>query len=98
MAARRAKPVRMEVRRGWAAAAAEAVVSLAIVVATAWYSVARSDDLDEWLADFAPAWAGLLTLAVVLVAGGLLAHAFGRAEDAVQGWRQAHQVDLGADH
>jgi len=97
MAARRAEKRHPGLRGSWTVATAEALLSGVAVLWTAWYAVAHSDDLDDRLEAFAPALEGLLTLVTVLAAGGLLAHAFGRAEDAVRGWRRAYRDSSGAD-
>lgn len=96
---RRRSPARAhtESSLSWPVAAAEAALSALIVLATAWYSVTHLGGVSGWLESLAPAWRGLITLATVLLAGGLLARAFARAEDAVRAWRRAHLSGSGVD-
>lgn len=98
MAARRAESTRPGWRSGWVAALGEAVVSAAVVVGIAWYAVAHTDSVYQHLQALAPGWRGLATLAIMWTAGGLLARAFGRAEDAMRARRGAHRDDQGGEH
>lgn len=82
-------------RQSWPVAALEAALSVLVVSASAWYAVARVGALSEWLDTLAPTWRGVVTLTTMLVAGGLLAHAFGRAEDAIHGWRRG-RLEIGS--
>jgi len=84
-------------KRNWVVAAVEAVVAAVSVCVVVWYAVARAGELDERLAQVGATWVGLITVAIVLSAGGLLAFAFGRAEDAVRGRRAALDTQAEAD-
>ncbi|MGD9496646.1 MAG: hypothetical protein AB7Y46_10110 [Armatimonadota bacterium] len=68
--------------------AVEAACAMGAVVAMAWYTVARVEEFRERIEQVDPGWAGLVTVALLLTAGGLLAFAFDRTEDAVEHWRE----------
>lgn len=97
MRRRAATPGADDTRSSWPVAAVEAAFSAAAVVATAWYSVTHLGGVADWLQSLAPTWRGLITLATMLLAGGLLALALARTEDAVRGWRRAHASGSGTD-
>jgi len=84
-------------KRNWVVSAAQAVVAAACVCVMVWYAVARTQELDERLAEAGATGVGLITVAIVLSAGGLLAFAFGRAEDALRGRRAAAGNQAEAD-
>ncbi len=84
-------------KRSWTVAAVEAVVAAACVCVIVWYAVARAEELDRWLAKAGATWAGLVTVGVMLTAGGLLAFAFSRAEETVRGRRAVGDSHVEAD-
>jgi len=84
-------------KRNWVVSTVEAVVAAVTVCVMVWYALARTEELDEQMAGAGPTWAGLITVVIVLSAGGLLAFAFGRAEDAVRGRRAAADTQAEAD-
>ncbi len=74
-------------KRGWVVEALEAASAVGAVCLMAWYAIARAAEFDERMAQADAGWIGLITIVVMLVAGGLLAFAFNRAEDVAQRWR-----------
>lgn len=63
-------------------AAALTVISTGLVVLGTAFTLSRRDEWYEMLGHLSPTVLGLLTLAIVLAAGLLLAYAFDRGEEA----------------
>lgn len=81
----------MERRWVGVVATVEALATAGTVAAMAWYAVARNGELAERLQRFDRGGVGLVVMCTVLLAGALLAFAFGKAEEAVVVLRQARK-------
>ncbi len=86
----------MWLRKGELVAGLEALSAAATVALMAWYAVARAPELAARLGRLDDITVGLVTVIVVLTAGGLLAFAFARAEDAMELARRRASEKSGA--
>lgn len=77
--------------------AVTAVGAFAVVGFLAYYSIAHPATLHDLLERVGATWAGLITIGVMLAAGGLLSFAFGRVEETLRSCHIINQDDKEAD-
>ncbi len=74
-----------------------AVAALAVVGFLAYYSIAHAAGLNDLIGRVGTTWAGVITVGVMLAAGGLLSFAFGRVEGALRSCRIFNRDNEEAD-
>ncbi|MGC9316815.1 MAG: hypothetical protein ACP5KN_02120 [Armatimonadota bacterium] len=76
----------MESRSRPVVAVIEALAAAGTVGAMAWYTMAQYSEFSSRIRAYDESGVGLITILAVLAAGGLLAFAFSKVEEAIEAW------------
>ncbi|MGI5819101.1 MAG: hypothetical protein ACOX9R_13510 [Armatimonadota bacterium] len=86
----------MWLRNGGLLAAVLALLSFALVSFGAWFTLTQRSTCDILFAMCSPTGIGMITVAIVIASGWLLAYAFDQAEQAFVLFRERRPRDAGA--